>query len=37
VNIQAGAFVNVVKPDIGPEWQMRLQVQVLLPKSILGG
>jgi hypothetical protein len=21
----------VVKPDIGPDWQLRVQVQVLLP------
>lgn len=32
VNIQAGAFVNVVKPDIGPDWSTRVQVQILLPK-----
>jgi hypothetical protein len=31
VNTQVGAFYNVVKPDIGPDWQFRVQVQVLLP------
>ena len=32
VNIQAGAFYNVVKPDLGPDWSARVQVQILLPK-----
>jgi len=32
VNIQVGAFYNVVKPDFGPDWSTRIQVQVLLPK-----
>ena len=31
INSQVGAFYNVVKPDIGPDWQLRVQVQVLLP------
>ncbi|UCF41085.1 MAG: neuromedin U [Gemmatimonadota bacterium] len=31
VNVQSQVFYNVVKPDIGPDWQLRLQVQVLLP------
>ena len=31
VNTQVGAYVNVVKPDIGPDWQLRLQVQFFLP------
>ena len=31
VNTQVGAFYNAVKPDIGPDWQVRVQVQVLLP------
>jgi hypothetical protein len=34
VNLQAGAYVNVVKPDIGPDWQLRLQMQLLMPTSI---
>jgi hypothetical protein len=37
VNAQVGAYYNVVKPDIGPEWQVRLQVQFILPMSILKG
>jgi hypothetical protein len=37
VNLQAGAFYNVVKPDSGPTWSTRVQLQVLLPASILGG
>jgi len=37
VNLQAGAYVNVVKPDIGPDWQIRIQAQLLLPMSILKG
>ena len=32
INTQIGAFYNAVKPDIGPDWQFRAQVQVLLPK-----
>jgi hypothetical protein len=32
VNTQAGAYYNVVKPDFGPDWQLRVQVQVFLPK-----
>ena len=31
LNAQAGAYYNVVKPDVGPDWQLRVQVQVLLP------
>jgi hypothetical protein len=37
VNVQAGVFVNVVKPDIGPDWQFRFQIQTLLPTSMFGG
>jgi hypothetical protein len=37
VNMQIGAFYNVVKPDIGPDWQFRVQVQTLLPTSLFGG
>lgn len=33
VNMQAQAFVNVEKPDnLGPDWTLRFQIQVLLPK-----
>lgn len=35
VNFQAGGYYNVVRPDFGPEWQLRVQVQILLPTSIL--
>jgi len=31
VNTQVAAFYNAVKPDIGPDWQFRVQLQVLLP------
>ena len=33
VNIQVGAFYNVVKPDFGPDWSARVQLQILLPKG----
>jgi len=32
VNTQIQAFYNAVMPDIGPDWQLRFQVQILLPK-----
>lgn len=31
VNLQAQVYYNVVKPDIGPDWQLRFQLQLLLP------
>jgi hypothetical protein len=31
VNVQAQAYTFVEKPDVGPDWQLRVQVQVLLP------
>jgi len=31
VNLQSQIYYNVVKPDIGPDWQLRVQLQVLLP------
>jgi hypothetical protein len=31
INTQVGAYFNAVKPDIGPDWQLRIQVQTLLP------
>ena len=31
VNLQSQVYYNVVKPDIGPDWQLRFQLQVLLP------
>ena len=33
VNVQTQIYYNVVRPDFGPEWQWRAQIQVLLPKS----
>ena len=35
VNIQTQLYYNAVRPDFGPQWQWRFQVQILLPKSIL--
>ncbi|PWS34397.1 neuromedin U [Falsiroseomonas bella] len=32
VNAQIGAYYNVVRPDIGPEWQLRAQLQFLFPR-----
>ena len=37
LNLQTQIYYNVVRPDFGPEWQWRFQVQVLLPKTIFGG
>lgn len=34
VNLQTQFYYNVVRPDFGPEWQWRIQLQILLPKSI---
>ena len=34
LNLQTQLYYNVVKPDFGPEWQWRLQAQILLPTSI---
>jgi hypothetical protein len=31
VNLQSQVYYNVVKPDIGPDWQLRFQFQVMLP------
>ena len=36
LNLQTQLYYNVVRPDFGPEWQWRFQVQILLPKSIFG-
>jgi hypothetical protein len=33
--MQAGYYYNVVSPDFGPKSQLRVQVQVMLPTSIL--
>ena len=32
LNLQASAYYNVVTPDYGPDWQLRLQAAILLPK-----
>ena len=32
VNTQIGGYYNVIHPDNGPNWQLRLQVQLLFPK-----
>ena len=32
VNIQAEGFYNVLTPELGPDWTLRLQVQLLFPK-----
>lgn len=37
VNAQVGAYVNAVKPDVGPDWQLRVQVQLLFPASLFRG
>jgi len=35
LNLQTQLYYNIVSPDFGPDWQWRIQAQVLLPKSIL--
>ena len=32
VNAQIGGYYNVVKPDFGPNWQVRAQIQLMFPK-----
>ena len=32
MNTQLSAYSNVVHPDNGPDWQLRVQVQFLFPK-----
>lgn len=32
VNTQLGAYYNAIRPDIGPEWQIRFQIQLLFPR-----
>lgn len=34
VNLQTQLYYNAIRPDFGPEWQWRFQLQILLPKSI---
>lgn len=33
-NLSLAAYSNVVRPDPGADWQLRLQIALLLPKSI---
>ena len=32
VNTQLAAYGNVAKPEFGPDWQLRFQIQFLFPK-----
>jgi hypothetical protein len=32
INTQLQAFGNVAKPEFGPDWQLRFQIQLLFPK-----
>ena len=34
LNLQTQVYYNAIRPDFGPQWQWRLQAQLLLPKSI---
>jgi hypothetical protein len=34
INTQVGAYANVVKPDFGPDWLLRIQLQVFLPNPV---
>jgi hypothetical protein len=36
LNGNVSAYWNAVKPDIGPEWTLRVQLAILLPKQLLG-
>lgn len=33
VNMSAHVYINAVKPDIGPDWTLRLQLQLMFPKK----
>jgi len=35
LNLQLAGYYNVEHPDAGPEWSIRFQIQLLLPKSLL--
>ena len=35
LNLQTQLYYNIISPDFGPDWQWRVQAQVLLPKSVL--
>jgi len=32
VNTQLSSYYNVVRPEYGPDWQIRAQVQFMFPK-----
>ena len=32
LNAQVSAYYNAIRPDIGPEWQLRFQIQLLFPR-----
>lgn len=32
INIQLAAYGNVARPEFGPKWQLRFQIQFLFPK-----
>ena len=32
INAQLGAYYSAIRPDIGPEWQLRFQIQLLFPR-----
>ncbi len=32
MNFNMQAFYNAVKPDFGPDWQFRFQLQLMFPK-----
>jgi len=34
LNLQLQGFYNVAHPDAGPEWSVRFQIQILLPKAL---
>ena len=36
-NGNLSAYANVVRPDPGPDWTLRLQIALLLPKWIFTG
>ena len=35
LNTQIAGFYNAIRPDYAPDWTLRIQVQVMLPTSIL--
>jgi hypothetical protein len=37
MNVQVSSYYNVAKPDLGPDWQLRLQLAIILPTSLFKG